>query len=121
MVGWLPGGVWDPFNSATVGISTQQHVGGSAALSIPSPDKLYRLRLLARKGDLENVQIRGYDAADAPTDLPGRVKIDSRGSFGGVEQKILVALPRQTPLSGVYDFVVFSECSIVKGGSISCP
>ena len=44
-----------------------------------------------------------------------------RADLAGVEQKLLVTLPRQTPLSGVYDFVVFSECSIVKGGSISCP
>jgi hypothetical protein len=25
------------------------------------------------------------------------------------------------PLSGLFDFVVFSECSLVKAGIISCP
>lgn len=120
-VGWLPGGVWDPLNPATVGIGVTQYVGGNAQLPIAAPNKLYRLRLAARKGAIENVQIRAYDGVNAPVSLPSRVKIDSRGSFGGVEQKLLVTLPRQTPLSGVYDFVVFSECSIVKGGSISCP
>jgi hypothetical protein len=121
MVGWLPGGAWEPLNPANVGIGVTQYVGGTAQLPIPSPDKLWRLRLIARKGAIENVQIRAYDASNAPLPLPGRVSIDSRGSYGGVEQKLLVRLPRQTPLSGVYDFVVFSECSIVKGGSISCP
>jgi hypothetical protein len=121
LIGWQPGGVWDPLNAANVAIGINQYVGGNAQLPVPAPDKLYRVRLVARKGAIENVQIRAYDAGNAAVDLPGRVKVDSRGTFAGVEQKLLVTLPRQTPLSGVYDFVVFSECSIVKSGSISCP
>lgn len=128
LIGWQPGGPWDPLNAANVAIGMNQYVGGNAQLPVPSPDKLYRLRLFAKvdpgfpsRGPLENVQIRAYDLGNAPVNLPGRVKVDSRGTFAGVEQKLLVTLPRQTPLSGAYDFVVFSECSIVKGGSISCP
>jgi hypothetical protein len=123
MIGWRPGGpiAWDPLDPAKVGIATFNHTGGTASVSTGADNKLYRLRLLARQGDLENVQVRAKDGSAQPTTLPGRVKIDAVGSYGGVEQRLTVTLPRQTPLSGVYDFVVFSECSLVKAGVASCP
>lgn len=121
LVGWLPGSTWDPSNAANVDFAAATYTGGAATLSVPSPSKLYRLRLMAKNGAMDNVQVRGFDAGSVAVPLPGRIKIDARGDWGGVEQKLLVTLPRQTPLSGVYDFVLFSECSIVKGGAISCP
>jgi len=121
IVGWQPGTVWDPLSAASVDFTATRHPGGSASVTVPAPTKLNRLRLRAIGGDLDDVRIRGYDGANVLKPLPGRIKIDSRGTFVGVEQKLLISLPRNAPLSGAFDFVVFSECSIVKGGTISCP
>jgi hypothetical protein len=116
MVGWQAGGpvVWDP--NATI----LRFLGGSAVLSA-LPNRLYRLRLFAKLDNLDNLQIRAYSSGGIPIDLPGRVTISSLGSFATAKQRIVASMPRQTPLSGLYDFVIFSECSLVKGGPISCP
>jgi hypothetical protein len=117
MVDWdATGGavVWNP-NPAV-----HKFNGGMASLSAAA-GKLYRLRLIARNADLQNVQVRAYDSGGAALDVPGRVRIESSGKFGKVQQVLTVTMPRQTPLSGLYDYVIFSECSLVKGGPITCP
>lgn len=112
---------WDTSANAA-NIVQNSYTGGFASFSIPNPAALNRVRLRAQGCDIEGLQVRGYDAStSALTPLPGRIKIDSRGTYAGVEQRLTATLPRQTPLSGVYDFVIFSECSLVKGGTISCP
>ncbi len=84
---------------------------------------LHKLRLRAEDADLHEVRIQAYsdDAMNVPVDLPGRVRIDTWGKFGQTQQHLTVRLPRRTPLSGIYDFALFSECSLVKGYPISCP
>lgn len=117
LVGWTSGGpiVWDP-NAATQRIPWD---ADGAEFSLDG-NKLYRLRLSAKNAALENVQVKAY-AGGLLADMPGRVKIDSQGTFAGVRQRLTVTLPRQPPLSGIFDFVVFSECSLVKSGVVSCP
>jgi Tfp pilus assembly protein PilX len=116
MVAWNPTGgpvVWDT-NPATY-----KHTSSPAVIA--AAGKLYRLRIIARGGDIENVQVRAYDSGHAALNVPGRVRIDAFGKFGQVQQRLTVTMPSQTPLSGLYDYVVFSECSLVKGGPITCP
>ncbi|HSD12130.1 MAG TPA: hypothetical protein VLC10_01100 [Patescibacteria group bacterium] len=119
LVGWLSGGpiVWDPNASTTL----YTWNAGGASIPTADPSRLYRLRIGAKKSAIQNVQIRAYDGSGAPTTLPGRIRIDAEGSFGNVKQKLTASLPRKVPLAGIFDFVVFSECSLVKGGGISCP
>lgn len=119
LVGWVSGGpiVWDP--NATTTLYTWN--SGGASIPTADPSRLYRLRLSAKKAAMQNVQVRAYDGGDAPTTLPGRIRIDAEGSFGNVKQKLTASLPRKVPLAGIFDFVVFSECSLVKSGAISCP
>lgn len=117
LVGWLAGGpiVWDP--NAT----TYQFTGGTASLSVGGVGKLYRLRLVASGAAIDSVQIRAYNAANAPVNIPGQVNVTATGDYGGVRQTLIATFPRETPLSGVFDFVLFSECSLVKGGTSLCP
>ena len=116
LVSWKAGGdiVWDP-NAAIYSFT-----GGSATLPADA-GKLYRLRLIARRAQIENLQIRVYDAGGAALDIPGRVRVDAVGYFGGVQQRLTATMPRQTPLSGIYDYVIFSECSLVKNSVATCP
>lgn len=117
LVGWDPGGPisWDP------NAQTYNYAGGSAAISLGSPAKLYKLRLLARNADLDHVAVRAYDDAASQIPIPGRVRVEATGEFIDVRQLLVATMPRRIPLSGIFNFVVFSECSLVKGGPISCP
>lgn len=47
-------------------------------------------------------------------DIPSRLIIDSQADFGRSRQKVRVKTPIRPPLSGLYDFVIFSEEEIVK-------
>ncbi|HTK04303.1 MAG TPA: hypothetical protein VL500_01870 [Candidatus Eisenbacteria bacterium] len=119
LIGWQSGGpvVWDP--NAVTALYTWN--AGGASVTLADPSRLYRLRLGAKKAAMQNVQVKAYNGAGAATTLPGRIRIDSEGSFANVKQKLTASLPRRIPLAGIFDFVVFSECSLVKGGAISCP
>ena len=47
-------------------------------------------------------------------DIPSRLIINSQADFGRSHQEVKVKTPIRPPLSGLYDFVVFSEEEIVK-------
>jgi hypothetical protein len=119
LVGWQPQNpiIWDP--NAIV----YKFTGSDAVLSV-DPSKLFKLRLRAEHNALNGVRIQAFldDAQTQPAPLPGRLRITSTGEHVGTRQRVIVSVPRRTPLSSVYDFVIFSDCSIVKGGAgISCP
>lgn len=123
LVGWLPQQLaWDQDST------TQTLRAGSASsplvISLADPNRLYRLRLRALNADLKNVEIRVFsdvNVVDEPRDIPGRVRIDARGLFRDAQQRISVTLPQREPGSGLLDFALYSECSIVKGGPATCP
>jgi hypothetical protein len=124
LVGWQSGSsvTWNQdAQNATVN-KYPMPASGSVTIPLPDPNGLYRLRLTARNGDMQNVQISAIDSSGKPTPLPGRVRVDATGIYGGSNQKLTALFPRDAPLSGIFDFVVFSECSLVKGGaSADCP
>lgn len=76
-----------------------------------------RVRLKAERCDAENVRIDAVDGAGAPVAFPDRVAIVSTGEYRGTRQASQVIAPTVTTLSGLFDFVLFSECEIVKGGA----
>jgi hypothetical protein len=121
---------WDPTSEiwaedATTTIRFVSDADGETPNKVVNvdPDYLYRMRLRAEDGDIRDVRVTAYtdEAQGIAVDLPGRIRIDSYGTFGSTRQHLAVRLPRQTPLSGLYDFALFSECSLVKGYPISCP
>ena len=122
LVSWQPQNpiIWNP-NAAHY-----KFTSSPAVLSVDTINQLYKLRLRAEKNTMRDVRIQAYSddglTQTHPPDLPGRLRIASTGEYGGTRQRVLVSVPRRTPLSSVYDFVIFSECSLVKGGGgISCP
>ena len=123
LIKWDPNATaWDESSAESMEF-TSGATGGSDVIVLSAPADLYKLRLRAQGGDLKTVEIRAYsdDEMKNAVDLPGRVRIDAWGRFGGTQQHLTVRMPRRTPLSGIYDFAVFSECSLVKGYTISCP
>jgi hypothetical protein len=53
--------------------------------------------------------------------IPARIVLNSTGKYSTVRQAIRVTMPRRSPMSGLYDYVLFSECSLVKGDEAVCP
>lgn len=102
--------------------STPEEPRSSATIALDDPlNRFYKLRLRADDADLRDVAVSFYDSADQLTNVPGRVLIQATGDYGGTRQQLTVRLPRKPPLSGIFDFAIFSECSVVKGYPISCP
>ncbi|MBU1146494.1 hypothetical protein KKD80_03025 [Patescibacteria group bacterium] len=89
-----------------------------------SGTKSYRLRIKALYCDINNVIITvwGADNAVPPqVKIPARIVLNSAGEYGVARQAIKVTMPRKSPMSGLYDYVLFSECSLVKGDDAVCP
>jgi len=46
--------------------------------------------------------------------------VNTTGSFGATRQALSVTFPYRTPLYGFYDYVIFTEESLVKNGPLFC-
>ncbi|MEK7545510.1 MAG: hypothetical protein AAB554_00365 [Patescibacteria group bacterium] len=82
--------------------------------------KAYRVRLRAKNCDIFNLAITAYSSDDAggvQVPIPSRLAVESVGTYGAARQAMELRLPRLQPLSGAFDFVIFSQCSLLKGVS----
>lgn len=81
-------------------------------------NKAYRIRLRAIGGDIYNLNITGWaDDAASPgnqVDLPSHITLEANGSIGRARQAVSASIPRHAQLSGIFDFVLFSEEPIAK-------
>ncbi|MCX6785805.1 MAG: hypothetical protein NTZ18_03060 [Candidatus Komeilibacteria bacterium] len=91
---------------------------------------LYRLRLIARQAGAGNITITAYSnvnpAGCAPVPFsscqvpfPARISLKGIGEYphgaaNASRQAISVSLPASSPLSGLYDYVLYSEGEIKK-------
>ena len=90
---------------------------------------LYSVRLTARYASITNLEVKAYDTINPVTNcdpltscqigIPGRVFIKGLGEYpngksDAAKQAILVTMPEVEPLSGFYDYVLFSEEAIMK-------
>lgn len=119
---------WDPAASGGFNPSVAFH-GDSPALTFLRieprvidndfmPSKAYRVRLRAKTCDIFNLAITAYSADNAggtQMPIPSRLAVESVGTFGTARQALELRLPRLQPLSGAFDFVIFSQCSLLKG------
>lgn len=98
--------------------------GFAPRLVIPGldPTRAYRLRLRAVNGSATNVRISVFKNGIMQP-FPGDIALGAEGTFGKATQKIAVTMPKQDVLSGLYSYVLFSECQLLKGvaGAPICP
>jgi len=125
-VPWLDGGTWSPaigrvlFSPAelqsqkTVDLTSPQFGGTPVA---------YRVRFRSIGGNVGRVRMTAASDADGRTAVafPSRIRATVVGAMGNARYATRVELPSSFPLAPVFDFVLFSECDIVKGGTINCP
>lgn len=97
-----------PANSSPVTINTPQF------------NKYYRLRVKALGGDLQNLSITAYDSDDPLVSggviVPSATVITVKGvgQKGDFSQSLTAIVPWQLQLSGIFDYVLFSEKEILK-------
>jgi hypothetical protein len=86
------------------------------------PSRAYRIRLRALNGTAENVTVQVYRSG-AVQSFPGDIALGAEGTYGKATQNIVVTMPKLDVLSGLYSYVVFSECQLLKGvgGAPICP
>lgn len=126
---------WDPAASGGFGGGVAFH-GDSPALTFlrVTPrvidndflaGRAYRVRLRAKTCDVFNLAVTGWAADNAgglQVPIPSRLAVESVGTYGSARQAMELRLPRLQPLSGAFDFVIFSQCSLLKGVTgVSCP
>lgn len=88
-----------------------------------NPLQAYRLRFQPRRCSVTNLQVRVYSGG-SQVPFPGDISVGAQGSFKQTTQNISATIPRQDILSGVFQFVIFSECSLIKdplAGAPACP
>lgn len=118
---------WDTTNPTIIPSTFTVVFGqnGSGTYNL-DPSSAYRLRFRPNNCDVTNLQIRVYDAPSSvtPMTFPGDITIAAEGVFKKTKQAIAVTMPRLDILSGVFTYVIFSECTLYKdalGSSPACP
>jgi hypothetical protein len=79
------------------------------------PSKGYRLRFRPKGCSAADLKVEvSPTAAYVPMAFPGDITLGSTGSYRKTSQSISVQAPRQEILSGVFSYVIFSECELFK-------
>lgn len=92
------------------------------------PDQVYRFSFRAlspvpgdggRSCSVKNLSVTAYAEPDAPSEgtvveLPARITVKSTGLYGRSQQALSASIPWRAPVSGLLNFVLFSEDEIEK-------
>ena len=82
----------------------------------------YKIRITSHYGDMRNLNMTAYLNSEVVPIKHALVTMTSVGSYGLTAQTMQAVFTRQAPLQKIFDFVTFSECSIVKDGGVPvCP
>lgn len=126
VAGWNPAAVggFNPvlaFHGTSPAL-TFLHTSGQVVDNDFTTNLAYRVRLRAKTCNISNLAISAYslDNAGGQTSIPSRIAVASTGIFGTASQALEFRLPRLQPLSGAFDFVIFSQCSLLKGVTGAC-
>lgn len=100
------------------GFSTDRHpysLASDTPILFPVDPDTVEIRIRALYCDITSLEI---------VDLPSRISITSTAEVQNARQTVEVIIPRTIPAAGLFDFVIFSECGILKGvegNPVICP
>ena len=96
--------------------------GTGSLVVVLDANKRYRIRLKTSDCPAINVTAAFFNSAGAQIPYPGDITLSAEGTYQAATQKIAVTMPKLDVLSGVFSYVLFSECTLVKGtGATVCP
>ena len=102
---------WPTANQYTI----ESKVGGGSITINLDDQRAYRMRFRAFVCAAKNVRIKTYSTFGVAKAYPGDITLSAEGTYGRATQKISVLMPKQDILSGLFGYVIFSECSLYKG------
>ena len=87
--------------------------------SDPQSSLAYRLYIRYVQGtpsELSRVMVTGctLDGGNGVCSLPGQIDLTSTGIYRGARRSMDLVTPRLSPITGIFDYGVFSECQIIK-------
>ena len=91
--------------------------GGKATVNFPSAAKNYRLRVKALYAPAAGLTVRLFSADNLlgkALPIANTLELTATGTYRDATQKITATLPRYAPMSGLFDYVLFSEEKLVK-------
>ncbi len=97
---------------------------GQTMTLLLDPSKNYRVRIHALGCTAKDLIAKTYSdsGGSIPKAFPGDVTLSAEGTYQNATQKIRVVMPKSNVLSGVFSYVIFSECTLIKGtGTPTCP
>lgn len=81
---------------------------------------VYELKIKALYGDIPSFIVTAWDGnggdngSNNQVPIPGRAVITGIGDYKNSSQAVKVSLPRHAPLSGIFDYIIYSEEDISK-------
>lgn len=124
---WLDTGSWAPVLGRAL-FSPSELAGQSQKMvdlrsqSMDGDPLAYRVRLRSLNGRVGSVRIRAAsDDLGTEVEFPSRIRATVIGTVGASRYAAQVEIPAWSAATPVFDYVLFSECDIVKGGTIRCP
>ncbi|MBI4434549.1 hypothetical protein HY635_01915 [Candidatus Uhrbacteria bacterium] len=121
---WLGTGTWSPLGGRALFSPEELQSRKTVDLTAPqfgSTPVAYRVRVRSFSGSVGRLHVTARDANDGTVAFPSRIRATVVGTMGSARYATRVELPSSFPLAPVFDYVLFSECDIVKGGAINCP
>jgi hypothetical protein len=123
---WFASGEWSPVSERSIVSPSDLTSGVLVPLlvrQIVTRPTGYRVRLRAIGGNLNDVRVRAtadvQGAISVP--MPTRQRAVIVGQMGNASYAMAVEFPERPALAPIFDFVLFSECDIVKGEEVQCP
>lgn len=104
-IAWDPENSANPFQTSHSPRAHSDYAQNESVLEILVPEHTVEIRVRALYCAIEQFNV----------DLPTRVILRATATRGAVRQTAEVTVPRSTPVSGLFDFVIFSECELTKG------
>lgn len=123
-VPWLDTGAWSPVGGRVLFSPEELRSQKTVELAAPpfgGTPVAYRVRLRSFSGSVGRIRITALDASGGAAAFPSRIRATVVGTMGSAQYATRVEFPTSFPLAPVFDYVLFSECDIVKGGAINCP
>lgn len=123
LTSWDVGSVIDwqqptaPFAKEDLNVQKYLYSQGSAINNALSANKNYRVRVKALYGGAIDLKIKLFNTDNLlgqQLAFPNFLTIKAIGSDRDSTQTVTVAMPRFTPLGGLFDYVIFSEDKLVK-------
>jgi len=109
---------WDEsVEQKDLNVQKMLYSGGSAIVNFPSAAKNYRLRIKSLYAPATGLTVRLFSADNLlgkALPVANTLELTATGTYRNASQKVTATLPRYAPTGGLFDYVLFSEETLVK-------